>query len=359
MKNILLVGTGWGSLGFLNTINSEKYNVTIISKSNNFVFTPLLANSITNNFNLNLKIPDIKIDTINNVDFNEKYVEGSNKYKYDYVIFSHGSDIQTFNIDGINENCYFIKDTNDIQKIKNAINKLENNSSITVIGSSLTGSEVIGNLLDFNKRNNKNFKIFAIDGVSKPLQTFNEKISNFVIKTWKENNIKMIMSNFVTKIDDKNIFLSNQKSPLPYNISIWCGGIKKSLLTELILNKINVQNRFGIPVDDQLKIIGVNNAYAIGDCSYNGFPPTAQNAYQEGKFLGKYFNSNFNNDVYKFRNKGQICYIGNLNSVFQNGEIYSYGKLTYYFNKLVHIYNGFQISSELGFNILSSYFKDK
>ena len=52
------------------------------------------------------------------------------------------------------------------------------------------------------------------------------------------------------------------------------------------------------------KVNKTENVFAIGDCGYNGFPPTAQVAYQEGEYLAKNFNNNFINvKDFNFYNK--------------------------------------------------------
>jgi NADH:ubiquinone reductase (non-electrogenic) len=41
-KNIVVVGSGWGSTAFLKKLDTFEYNVTVISPRNFFLFTPLL-----------------------------------------------------------------------------------------------------------------------------------------------------------------------------------------------------------------------------------------------------------------------------------------------------------------------------
>ena len=41
-KELLILGTGWGSVSVLKHIDRDKYNVTIVSPRNYFLFTPLL-----------------------------------------------------------------------------------------------------------------------------------------------------------------------------------------------------------------------------------------------------------------------------------------------------------------------------
>ena len=62
--------------------------------------------------------------------------------------------------------------------------------------------------------------------------------------------------------------------------------------------------------------------FAIGDCAYSGYPPTAQVAYQQGIYLAKQFNNRFENSKeFHFQDKGQIAYIGNSKSIYQNNKI--------------------------------------
>jgi len=103
---------------------------------------------------------------------------------------------------------------------------------------------------------------------------------------------------------------------------------------------LQLENNRGIPVDTYLHIQGQNNLFAIGDCAYSGNPPTAQVAYQQGVHLAKHFNSDLKkNQEFVFQDKGQIGYIGNGKSVYQNNYFKGGGNLTYYFNNLVHLYN--------------------
>ena len=39
----MVLGTGWGAAAFLKNIDTDKYDVTVISPRNYFVFTPMLA----------------------------------------------------------------------------------------------------------------------------------------------------------------------------------------------------------------------------------------------------------------------------------------------------------------------------
>ena len=111
MINVLLVGSGWAGSGFLKNIDTNKYNVSVISPTPFFVYTPNIITSIFYNCftsynikNINPKIKYIE-DKVKNVDFNNNNVILKNSIKniikYDYLVLAHGSEINTFNINKI------------------------------------------------------------------------------------------------------------------------------------------------------------------------------------------------------------------------------------------------------------------
>lgn len=350
MKKIIIIGSGWASSSFLKNIDTNKYDIEVISPTCYFIYTPLLANTIYNNKLLTENINNLnklkyKEDEVIDINFNKnKIITRKNfEYQYDYLILAHGSVINTFNIEGVKENCFFIKNPNDTNLIKKKLENLKKNSKIAVIGCGLTGSEIIGNLIDYNK-----FNIYAIDGLKLPLNTFKLEVSNYVLDFWKENNINTYFNNFVNKIDNENIYFKNEK--INYDLAIWCGGIKISPLSLKINNILNLDCKFGIPVNKYLEVENTKNVFAIGDCAYSGFPPTAQVAYQQGKYLSNNFNHNFiNKEKFNFINRGQICYIGKGNSIYQNKNFVFKGRLTGYLNNFIHVYNSINFNQAYNF----------
>jgi len=83
---IVILGTGWGSIALLKTLNPEDYHVTVISPSNHFLFTPMLPSATVGTLELrSLVEPVRKIvarvhghfikGMAENVEFSEKLVE--------------------------------------------------------------------------------------------------------------------------------------------------------------------------------------------------------------------------------------------------------------------------------------------
>ena len=380
-KNIKIIGSGWGCAAFLKEIDNKKYNVSVISNNPNFLYTPLLANNTTNDIPLEQNITKINNninyinDTVNDIDFVEKKIITKNNkdLEYDYLILCHGAQVNTFNIEGVNTYSYFLKDTDDAGKIKEKLSTLKKDSNIAVIGCGPTGTELIGNLIDLNK-----FNIYAVDGLKVPLSMFSQKISDYTIDVWKNKNIHLYFDRFVQKIDKNNIYFKNDK--INYDMAIWCGGLKPNILTNKINTSLHNECRFGIPVSPTLNLIyskpkptyfsflynfifekkkdpDLSKVFAIGDCAYSKNPPTAQVASQQGKYLAYRFNKNFKNNIpFRLESKGQICYIGDKKSVYQISKFTSNGNITYYLNKIIHIYNAINFDQSKTF--ISSFIKN-
>jgi len=100
MIKILVIGSGWGSSNFIKNINTNKYEISVVSPTKDFTYTPLLANNIKNNTNLTVDVSNLnKInyieDYVNDIKVNENTIitKNNKEYKYDYLILSHGADM--------------------------------------------------------------------------------------------------------------------------------------------------------------------------------------------------------------------------------------------------------------------------
>lgn len=340
--NITIIGFGWGSIGFLQDIDTDKYNITVISDKDSFVYTPLLAQNVKHARAITIPISKLnkhihyQQGRVNDVDFQNNTVvtENGDDKPFNYIIFAHGSDVNTFGIPGVKENTLYLKTAEDSRHISDRISKLHTGASVVVIGCGLAGTELIGTLIDYNK-----FKVIAVDALDRPLPSFDSTLSQRVIDLWTKENATLHFKSMVSKIRENSIEIKD-KNGITFDLAIWCGGIKANDLTMKINKQLKLDCPRGIPVNEQLLVRGTNNIFAIGDCAFSGNPPTAQVAYQQGKYLAKQFNSvTTTKNVFKYDDRGQIGYIGRGQSVYQINGFRGGGKLIYLFNNLVHLYN--------------------
>jgi len=206
-KNLIILGTGWASVSVLKHIDRDKYNVTIVSPRNYFLFTPLLpsvssgtvtpeavtvpireftsykALPIIERFNFLWRgyLPEpVKylyaaasdIDPVNKVVTCEHQsttiANNANKpanfnIPYDVLVIATGATTNTFNTEGVDEYAHFLKETGDATLLRQAVlENLEKASlpsiseeeqkrllSFWVVGGGPTAVEFAAELQDF------------------------------------------------------------------------------------------------------------------------------------------------------------------------------------------------------------------
>lgn len=313
-KRVVVVGYGWGGKSFCDNINHNKYNVSVVSRTNYMLNTPKLKNSLTENDNKLQKFSENKIRMINeectdiNIDKNIVKVGNRNIY-YDYLVIAVGSEVNDFNIKGVKENSMFFKNLDDLNKIKEKISMMDrnkdgsrekvkgdltSNSQIVILGAGAVGIELAFQM----KKIFKNVQI--LEAADKILPMFKEQSTQIVLEELKKENIKLLLNNQVSVVEDK--IITTNKNKYYYDLAVWTCGIKPNPLIKKITG-----DRL-LMVDNNLRF--KNNVFGLGDIVGGRGPPTAQNANQQGKYLAGYFNNGFDGDAegYKYKEKGKIIH---------------------------------------------------
>ncbi|KAG9971588.1 external NADH-ubiquinone oxidoreductase-like protein, partial [Aureobasidium melanogenum] len=144
-KTLVILGTGWGAVSLLKKLDTENYNVIVISPRNYFLFTPLLPSCTTGtiehrsimepvrNFLRHKKAAvkfyeaeATKIDYAKKVVYinDESEVKGatsSTEVPFDMLVVGVGAENATFGIPGVREHSCFLKEVNDAQRIRKRI----------------------------------------------------------------------------------------------------------------------------------------------------------------------------------------------------------------------------------------------
>merc|ERR1711972_246754 len=108
---------------------------------------------------------------------------------------------------------------------------------------------------------------------------------------------------------------------IDYGTLLWVGGVCMRPFTKALCQKVGEMqtDRRGLIVDECLRVKGtkLGEVFAIGDCAVSGKPPTAQVAYQQGKYLGRMFRigqQHFIHDEasppFEYNHQGSMAYIG-------------------------------------------------
>ncbi|KAH9991979.1 FAD/NAD-P-binding domain-containing protein [Russula compacta] len=340
-KNVVVVGSGWGSTAFLKNLETSEYNVTVISPRNFFLFTPLLpsvavgtlaSNSILQPIRYLTRHKDRKITVIEaeakSVDpiaktitfADETEVQGevsSTTIPFDYLIYAVGTETQTFGIPGVKEHSCFMKEIQDAEKFKRRFmycvesagfpgqseEEIERLLHMVVVGGGPTGIEVSGELHDFLEDDLRSWypelsnkiKITLIEALPSVLPMFSRELIDYTVSTFKESKIDLLTGTMVKEVKEKSIVLQMPDKTIkevPVGMVVWAAGNRaRGVSIDLMSRLPDAQkNRRGITVDDHLRMAGTDGTiFALGDCTSSQYAPTAQVASQQGAYLARLF----------------------------------------------------------------------
>ncbi|KAG9245601.1 hypothetical protein BJ878DRAFT_500795 [Calycina marina] len=345
-KNLVILGTGWGAVSLLKKLDTENYNVIVISPRNYFLFTPLLPScttgtvehrsimepirSITRHKKAAVKFyeaeatnidPDRKIILIDdNSDI--KGASSKTEVPYDMLVVSVGAENATFGIPGVKEHSCFLKEIGDAQNIRKRImdcvetatfkdqspEEVKRLLHMVVVGGGPTGVEFAGELQDFFDQDIKKwipeisdkFKVTLIEALPNVLPMFSKQLIEYTESTFKEEKITIMTKTAVKKVTDTTVEAEvtapdgkKTMTTMPYGLLVWATGNAVRPVVKDLMSKIPAQkdSRRGLAVNEYLVVQGTKDIWATGDCAVAGYAPTAQVASQEGAFLARLFNT--------------------------------------------------------------------
>ncbi|KAK3356989.1 hypothetical protein B0T25DRAFT_537985 [Lasiosphaeria hispida] len=345
-KTLVILGTGWGSVSLLKKLDTENYNVIVISPRNYFLFTPLLPScttgliehrsimepirTILRSKKASVKYyeaeasaidPDRKVVRVfDNSDVRGAVVE--TEVPYDMLVIGVGAENATFGIPGVRENSCFLKEINDAQLIRKRImdcvetaafkdqspEEVDRLLHMVVVGGGPTGVEFAGELQDFFEEDIKKlipeisdrFRVTLIEALPNVLPSFSKQLIEYTESTFKEEKIDIRTKTMVKRVTDKAVEAEitgpdgkKEKLVFPYGLLVWATGNAVRPVVQDLMARIPAQkdSRRGLAVNEYLVVQGARDIWAVGDCAVAGYAPTAQVAGQEGNFLARLFNN--------------------------------------------------------------------
>jgi NADH dehydrogenase len=233
---------------------------------------------------------DVKLDTVQSVDFEGKKVIGANEtYKYDYLVIAAGSKPTFYGVPGAEEFTYklwsfedavVLKDHihNTFRKAMSETNEAERRKMLTfwVVGAGFTGVEMIGELAEYvpilcEKYGIKRSEVtlYNVDGLSRVIPNLTEKLSAKVARRLEKMGVKVILNAFVSSIGPDHIDLKQGDKVVNYTAGtvVWAAGIQSADVTQQA-GKTLEANRGRLQVDSYLRSTKDENVYVIGDNMY-------------------------------------------------------------------------------------------
>jgi len=377
MKNVVIIGAGFGGLTAAKELAKKDFQVTIIDKTNHHLFQPLLYQVATAALSpADIAIPirsifsDFKnvkvlLGEVNSVDKEKKKVFFNGiEIEFDYLIIATGSKHSYFGKDAWEKYSPGLKTLNDALKIrenillaleaaeieKDAV-KRQKHLNFVIIGGGPTGVELAGaiseivnkNLIsDFRNIDASMTKVYLIEALPTVLSSYPEKLSRRALEDLKDLEVELILNEKVTEINENGVKIG-ERFIESKNI-LWAAGNKALPLIKTLGTATDKMGR--AIVNEDLSIKDSENIFVIGDAATfknekdEYLPAIAPVAIQQGRFVAKIIVKCSNEkprSKFKYNDRGTMATIGKAKAVAEIKGLKLTGLIAWLAWSLVHV----------------------
>lgn len=350
-QRLIILGTGFAAFSLVKKINTDIYQVTVVSPRNYLLFTPLLASTTVGTIEFRSIIEPIRtvkahiqfyqaictgIDSENNIIHCEGVLDGKClQLRYDLLVIAVGAVSNTYGIPGVLEYTKPLKELSDARAIRQRIidcfelastpglshAERQRLLNFVVVGGGPTGVEFAAEIHDFLIEDLRRWfpdlindvNITLIEAAKGILSSFDEELSREAMKTFKSRRILVRTDCPVKEIRESEIILQDE-SIIPFGLAVWSTGNGPTVLVEsLQFPKCKMSH---LLTDEYLCVLGTKNIFSIGDCATikdQELPETAQVAQQQGTYLANALNRKAKDQIvspFSYRYMGMLAYIG-------------------------------------------------
>jgi len=384
MKNVVIIGAGFGGLTAAKELAEKDFNVTIIDKTNHHLFQPLLYQVATAALSpADIAIPirsifsdyknvKVLLGEVKSIDRkNKKVFFNGSEVEFDYLIIATGSRHSYFGKNEWEKYSPGLKTLNDALKIReNILLSLETAEkekdllrrqkylNFVIIGGGPTGVELAGaiseivnqNLIsDFRNIDSSMTKVYLVEALPAILNSFPQKLSKHALEDLKDLEVEVILNEKVTGINESGVRIG-ERFIESKNI-LWAAGNQASPLIKTLDTETDrtgraiVNNDLSIKNDENIFVIGdaaaVNSASPTGGNDKNEqLPAIAPVAIQQGRFVAGIIGRDSDGklrDKFKYKDRGIMATIGKAKAVAEIKGLKLTGLIAWLTWSFVHI----------------------
>jgi len=363
-RRVLILGGGFG--GIYAALELEKVlarhgngtlDVTLVTRDNFFLFTPMLHEVAASDLELNTIVNPLRkllrrvntfVGGIEAIDLEARRVTVSHgldahthELPYDHLVLALGSSTNFYGRPGVEECALTIKSLGDAVALRNRlIGHLEEASSecaagerqplltFVVAGGGFAGVETLGGINDFMREALRFYPNLREDHLRMVLVTpdpiilpeLGPQLGAYAQRKLAARGVEIITGMKVRGIRDGVVELTDGRT-IRASTLVWTAGTAPNpLIAGLPLPKRGGR----VLVDEYLAVPGCLGVWALGDCalvpdSRGGFqPPTAQHALREGRTAARNVAAAIlgrPKKPFRFRTLGQLAAIGRRTGV--------------------------------------------
>lgn len=368
---LLIIGTGFAAFSLIKEIDTDRYEVVVVSPRNHFLFTPLLPSTTVGTVEFRSIMEPIRtarkgirfhqgfcfrIDTEKSIAYCEgKFKRTPFEVSYDRLVVAVGAISNTFGIPGVEEHAKFLKEISDAHQIRHQIIQCFERASkpdrpvvdfewllhFVVVGGGPTGVEFAAEMNDFLRQDLSKWfpelmpyvKISLLEAQEDILSAFDVSLSSYTTRHFAKQHIRVRTNAAVKEVKSNAVILENDEV-IPFGLLVWSTGNGP---THVVAEAGVSLDRGRVIVDDEFRVLNSESIYAVGDCAViadNPLPPTAQVAQQQGTHLAKILNAALDGKTgnsFKYKHRGMMAYVGQRKALVDTKSVQGKGFGTWLF----------------------------
>ena len=365
-QRICIIGGGFGGLYTalrLNELpweNNNRPEITLIDKSDRFLFSPLLYELITEELQTwEIAPPFEELFTgteiifqqgrVTNIDIDLKQVtvDDDTIIECDRLVLSTGGNTPLDLVPGAKEHAIPFRSLDDAYRLKEQLRLLTESEKdkirVVIVGGGYSGVELackIGDLLGERGR------IRIVDRGDKILDDSPEYNRKTAIKALEERQVWLDLETETTEVTSDTISLSykGQTDVIPVDLVLWTVGNTVSPLTDNLDLPKNSQGL--LKVKPTLQLLERDDIYALGDTaecldqSGNLLPATAQVAFQQSDYCAWNIWADLNQKPllpFRYQPLGEMMTLGKDSAVLNGLGIKLDGTSAYIARRLIYL----------------------
>ena len=383
---VVVIGSGFGGLFGAQALKRTDCDVTLISRTTNHLFQPLLYQVATGILSMGEIAPatreilkhqanaDVLLGEVTDIDLEAGTVTsqaapGPLVTRYDSLIVAAGAGQSYFGNDQFAEFAPGMKSIDDALELRGRIFgsfELAERASdpadvrrfltFVVVGAGPTGVEMAGQIAelcfralkkDFRHIDTTSARIVLLDAAPAVLAPFGEKLSQDAEKILTGAGVEVILGAKVVGVDADGVTYETaegEQTHIPAACKVWAAGVAASPLGALLAERSGAEvDRAGrVLVEPDLTLPGHPDVFVVGDMmALDNLPGVAQVAIQGGRHAAATIRSRIDGKPapgnFEYHDKGSMATITRFKAVASVGRIRTAGFIAWVMWLIVHL----------------------
>lgn len=352
LPRLVVLGCGFGGYSLLFRLRGKRWNATLITPRNYFLFTPLLPSATAGSVEFRSileparrRLRDVRVieGFAESVDWEARQVSCTGAVSgerftvpFDILVVAVGAAVADYGVPGVKEHTLKLASVEDARAVRRGVleqfaraeipgltlEQIRQRLTFAICGGGPTGVEVAAEIHDLiHEEIAESYpelaplaRVVVVEALDRLLTSFDEALSEYTLSHFKREGIEVLTSSKVQSVEPELVRFTDGKT-LPCGMVLWAAGNAPVPFIESLGAPLSPRGR-RVAVDGFLRIPGREGAYALGDCAAAGDPPlpaTAQVAQQQGKYLARALERGKEGkavEPFQFKASGMLAYIG-------------------------------------------------